>query len=375
MKKFVFFLVALMALSPAISSAATMGERLQGKLLLQVEQGGRIWYVAPKDKKRHEVTFENALPLFETHAVGITNDNLNKIRRADQYSTGNAFGKRFVGKLFLQVQDKGRIWYVDFNGLRHEVTWKNLMDLFKKLSLGITNKDLGNIGIGSTTKDNETSSAESDDDYDYEEDGDEYEEDGDEEDDGEYSNYGPDYDPNDYSSHEVSTPDTSSTYTAPTVSTKSPALRLVTEFDALTPTEIVQLYNGLGYNDRTWFDINGAYTELLQFKACSEYPNFITASASFGQRNCTQVAQSLQTALQFSGMQSVLQNADTQRLSILNALNCSNGTHSQASCSAYANTTQNVNNMINSTNERVLMNLNNECYLGVDAGCEYWNTN
>lgn len=367
MKKFVFFLVALMALSPAISSAATMGERLQGKLLLQVEQGGRIWYVAPKDKKRHEVTFENALPLFETHAVGITNDNLDKIRRADQYSTGNAFGKRFVGKLFLQVQDKGRIWYVDFNGLRHEVTWKNLMDLFKKLSLGITNKDLGNIDIGSTTKDNETSSAsEADDDPDYVEDGDE--------DDGEYSNYGSDYDPNDYSSHEVSTPDTSSTYTAPTVSTKSPALRLVTEFDALTPSEIVQLYSQLG-SDQIWFDINGAYTELLQFKACSEYPAFITASASFGQRNCTQVAQSLQTALQFSGMQSVLQNADTQRLSILNALNCGSGATDAASCSAYANATQNVNNMINSTNERVLMNLNNECYLGVDAGCEYWNTN
>lgn len=147
-KKIIFFVAALLVLSPAFTSALSMGERLQGKLLLQVEQGGRIWYVAPTDKYRYEVTFANALPLFETHAVGITNSNLEKIRRADQYSTGNSFGKRFSGKLFLQVEDKGRIWYVDFNGLRHEVTWENLMSLFRKLSLGITNINLEQIPIG-----------------------------------------------------------------------------------------------------------------------------------------------------------------------------------------------------------------------------------
>jgi hypothetical protein len=43
------------------------------------------------------------------------------------------------------VENRGRIWYVDFNGRRQEVTWANLMELFKKLSLGITNADLDKI--------------------------------------------------------------------------------------------------------------------------------------------------------------------------------------------------------------------------------------
>ena len=55
--------------------------------------------------------------------------------------------KRLEGKLLLQVEDRGRIWYVDFEGKRWEVTWKNLMDLFKRLSLGITNDDLNKIEV------------------------------------------------------------------------------------------------------------------------------------------------------------------------------------------------------------------------------------
>ena len=58
-------------------------------------------------------------------------------------------GNRLKGKLLLQVEDKGRIWYVDFNGKRWEVTWVNLMGLFQKLSLGTTNADLDKIESGS----------------------------------------------------------------------------------------------------------------------------------------------------------------------------------------------------------------------------------
>lgn len=372
MKKIIFFLAFLMALSPALTSAATLGDKLQGKLLLQVEQRGRIWYVAPKDRKRYEVTFKNALPLFEQHAVGITNANLAKIREASKYKDGNDFGKRFKGKLFLQVEDKGRIWYVDFNGLRHEVTWTNLLDLFKSLSLGISNNDLNSITVGSAENSdnatssshemNDTSSANSSDTMD-----DSYDDSYDD------SSYDSSY--NDTSSYDNSY---NNSYTAPvqqtTTSTKSPAMRLLTEFDALSAAEIVQLYNSLSANDRLWFDINSAYTELLQFKACQEYPTFVVTSSAFGMVNCQQAIQSLQTALQFSSMESVLQNADTQRLQILNALACSDGSIDSATCSTYANTTQNVNNMVNDTNQRVLMNLNNECYLNVDAGCNYWNT-
>ena len=124
-----------------------MANRLRGKLLLQVEDRGRIWYVNPDDAQKHEVTFANALPLFQKFALGITNKDLNNIPLNNE-NKASSIGNRLKGKLLLQVEDKGRIWYVDFDGKKWEVTWNNLLDLFRKLSLGITNMDLNKIQTG-----------------------------------------------------------------------------------------------------------------------------------------------------------------------------------------------------------------------------------
>ena len=121
-----------------------LSNRVKGELLLAVEDRGRVFYVNPGDAKKYEVTFGNALHLFERLAIGITNNDLNKISLSTNNVVNN-FGKQHLGKLFLQVEDKGRIWYVDMNGKRHEVTWDNLMDLFTSLSLGINNNDLDQI--------------------------------------------------------------------------------------------------------------------------------------------------------------------------------------------------------------------------------------
>lgn len=141
---FIFVIIWFAILFPLSTSVASdISARLAGKLLLQVEDRGRIWYV-DFNNKRHEVTFSNALSLFETLALGISNKDLNSIPKNGEIRS-SATGNRLRGKLLLQVEDKGRIWYVDFNGKRWEVTWANLMDLFKSLALGITDKDLGEI--------------------------------------------------------------------------------------------------------------------------------------------------------------------------------------------------------------------------------------
>jgi len=162
---------------------SNMGSRLAGKLLLQVEDRGRIWYVFPENNKRYEVTFGNALNLFQKLSLGVSNNDLNKIgihsdsvnenidsdndgfsdksevvagynpflssdvnnRGNDKIVIDKNLSNRLKGRLLLQVEDKGRIWYVDFEGKRWEATWINLMDLFKKLSLGITDNDLNEI--------------------------------------------------------------------------------------------------------------------------------------------------------------------------------------------------------------------------------------
>jgi len=144
MKKiFICIILVLFSFNCAIAASTdnNLSNKLKGHLLLQVEDKGRIWYVNPGDLKRYEATFANALPLFEKLSLGISNKDLNQISETKSTTLGN----RLKGKLLLQVEDKGRIWYIDLKGIKHEVTWDNLMDLFTKLSLGISNKDLNKI--------------------------------------------------------------------------------------------------------------------------------------------------------------------------------------------------------------------------------------
>jgi len=61
-------------------------------------------------------------------------------------SAANSITNRLKGRLLLQVEQGGAIWYVDINGIRHNVRWNNLMDLFTRLALGITDKDLAEVG-------------------------------------------------------------------------------------------------------------------------------------------------------------------------------------------------------------------------------------
>ena len=158
------------------TTTPSTASRLQGRLLLQTEEGGRIWYVNPKDLKRYEVTMATALDLFRSLSLGISNANLAKIpydpdgldptkdSDGDGYTdraeaTGDydpfgpgklnvdtKFAQNLKGKLLLQVEEGGRIWYVNpLNAKRYEVTFENLMPLFRKLALGISNANLALI--------------------------------------------------------------------------------------------------------------------------------------------------------------------------------------------------------------------------------------
>lgn len=126
-----------------------LSKRLSGKLLLQVEQGGAIWYVDTNNYQKYQVTWANALPLFKKLALGISDADLTKIPVAGSGQVGDwSMRNRLKGKLLLQVEQKGAIWYVDLDGYRHSVTWNNLMDLFRKLALGISDKNLNKIAVG-----------------------------------------------------------------------------------------------------------------------------------------------------------------------------------------------------------------------------------
>ncbi len=147
-KIFVFLAIfSLITLNFNTVRAANLADQLSGKLLLQVESKGEIWYVNPDDNQRYEVTILNSLPLFRKFALGISTTDLNKIPMLQQ-SISKDFGLRLKGKFLLDVENKGRIWYVDFAGFRHEVKQENVLNIFQNLSLGISNENLAGIPIG-----------------------------------------------------------------------------------------------------------------------------------------------------------------------------------------------------------------------------------
>ena len=180
-----FSIVLMFSFALTASAANSITNRLKGRLLLQVQRGGAIWYVNPTDSQKYSVTFANALNLFQSFALGITNADLLKIpadinsidpyldtdndgypdktelqngyspyipgSNKGRFKTDNNLATRLKGRLLLQVEQGGAIWYVDVNGLRHNVRWNNLMDLFTRLALGITDKDLETLGTNKTS--------------------------------------------------------------------------------------------------------------------------------------------------------------------------------------------------------------------------------
>src|SRR3989339_1907960 len=180
---FVLLFSCFLVFSPPKSLAAdSLTARLRGRLLLQAQSRGQVWYVNPIDDRRYEVNAENALSIFRALALGITNDDLEKIptdmnfinAKVDSDGDGyldiveavngyNLFGPgkaifdkkittRLRGRLLLQAQNHGQIWYVNpVDDRKYEVNAANALPLFRQLALGITDADLSEISPATVT--------------------------------------------------------------------------------------------------------------------------------------------------------------------------------------------------------------------------------
>jgi hypothetical protein len=84
MKKLIFgFSVILLLLIPVlVLSAPSLASKLQGKILLAVEDKGRTYYVH-SDGNRYQITTATAQKIFEKLALGIKNSDLNQIPLED----------------------------------------------------------------------------------------------------------------------------------------------------------------------------------------------------------------------------------------------------------------------------------------------------
>lgn len=125
--------------------------RVHGRLLLQVQNHGEIWYVNPVDNRKYEIKQNLAMNLFRNHALGINNVNIKKIPTVTEknHSQNITIRNQLSGRILLQVEDSGKTWYVVPGSLnRVQITTGNILEIFRRYSLGISNDDLSKIANG-----------------------------------------------------------------------------------------------------------------------------------------------------------------------------------------------------------------------------------
>lgn len=139
----------LLPLSTVNAASISLATRLQGQILLQVQQHGEAWYVNPKDGKRYYMKDgQTAYQMMRKFGQGISEADYAKV------DAGNiTILTRIKGLIILRVALHGEAYYINPKNL--SVTY--LKDgaaayaLMRSQGQGIADTDLGKIPTGQIT--------------------------------------------------------------------------------------------------------------------------------------------------------------------------------------------------------------------------------
>ncbi|MCX6743959.1 MAG: hypothetical protein NTX82_00345 [Candidatus Parcubacteria bacterium] len=152
------------------ASAATLAQRLNGTILLQVEANGEAWYINPTDNMRYYMKDGAvAYQMMRNFGLGITDADLAKIPSVSSTSEMNSSSSiclnntttnRLKGKILLQVQQHGEAWYIYPKTCRriYMKDGEAAYGIMRFLGLGITNKDLSLINVNESFNNTASSS-------------------------------------------------------------------------------------------------------------------------------------------------------------------------------------------------------------------------
>jgi len=139
-------------LSPASPIDAVFSLKMKGRILLQVEEQGRAWYVNPADAKRYYLRDGRAaFDLLRRFGLGIRATDLATLpKEGSKVLQQSALQKRLKGKIVLDIQGHGEAWYINpKDGLRYYLkNGEEAYRIMRQLSLGISNANIGKITIG-----------------------------------------------------------------------------------------------------------------------------------------------------------------------------------------------------------------------------------
>jgi ribosomal protein L30/L7E len=123
--------------------AATISERLSGKIVLQVEEKGEAYYINPVDLKGYYLGRpSDAFSIMRSLGLGATNYDIDRFLSARARTN-------LSGRILLQVEDKGQAYYVNPSDLKLHYLGRpeDAFAVMRNLGLGIKNSDLDQIEL------------------------------------------------------------------------------------------------------------------------------------------------------------------------------------------------------------------------------------
>jgi hypothetical protein len=121
-----------------------LSNRLNGRLLLQVEEKGQTWYLEPITKERYFMGRPvDAFNMMRHFGLGISEDNFSKLEKSGAPS-------RFAGRILLRVEAKGEAYYINPVDMKMHYLGRpaDAFNLMRELALGISNENIRKILVG-----------------------------------------------------------------------------------------------------------------------------------------------------------------------------------------------------------------------------------
>ncbi len=136
----IIFLFSLLFSIPA--QAEELSEKLQGKILLQVEGNGQAWYVNPENNQRAFLGRPaDAFRIMRELGLGISEKDYDLFE--------NFAPERLSGRILLRVESLGEAYYVNPENLKLYYLGRpeDAFRVMRELGLGISNIDLDKIAV------------------------------------------------------------------------------------------------------------------------------------------------------------------------------------------------------------------------------------
>jgi len=134
---------------PQSSQAASLSEKLSGRIVLSVEEKGEAWYINPLDAKRYFLGRPaDAFRVMRELGLGINEVQFQELAQAGMPVEGNReLATRLSGRIILQVEKNGEAWYINPLDLKKYYLGRpeDAFRIMRELGLGITRADLARI--------------------------------------------------------------------------------------------------------------------------------------------------------------------------------------------------------------------------------------